>query len=138
MADRFIALEVAWHLLGTPYIWGGDDPTGLDCSGLVVEILKSDGSLPRSGDWSANDLWIKYRETRTEHADVGCLAFFFRGGIATHVEFCIGRQYAIGASGGGSRTINAQVASEQNAYVKVRPLRPGAVIVDPYSLDRAP
>ena len=24
--------------IGSPYIWGGDDPTGLDCSGLVVEI----------------------------------------------------------------------------------------------------
>ena len=136
--DRFIALEVAWSLHGTPYIWGGDDPTGLDCSGLVVEILKSDGTLPRAGDWTANDLWIKYRSTRTDTPDVGCLAFWFRGGLATHVEFCIGREYTMGASGGGPRTVNAQIAADQDAYVKVRPIRPGAVICDPYALDRAP
>lgn len=138
MPDRFLALEVAWSLHGTPYIWGGDDPSGLDCSGLVIEILKSDGTLPRRGDWTANDLWVKWREARTERPDLGCLAFWFRGGRATHVEFCIDGDHTIGASGGGRRTINAQSAAEQNAYVKVRPRKPGAVVVDPYSLDRAP
>ena len=128
--DKGVQLEVAWSLHGTPYIWGGDDPSGLDCSGLVIEILKSDGTLPRTGDWTANDLWIKYRAVRSGPA-LGCLAFWFRGGRATHIEYCIDSKHSIGASGGGPRTLTAQDAAAQNAYVKVRPIRPGAVIVDP-------
>ena len=44
-----MAFEIAWHLLGTPYRWGGDDPIlGFDCSGFIVEILKSVGVLLKS------------------------------------------------------------------------------------------
>ena len=136
--NRLIAGEVAWSLHGTPYIWGGDDPTGYDCSGLVVEILKSDGTLPRVGDWTANDLFVLFRDKRTAYPDLGCLAFWFRGGIATHVEFCIDKEHTIGASGGGPRTIDAQAAAEQNAYVKVRPRKRGAVVCNPYDIDAAP
>ena len=50
---RSVATKVAWHYLGTPYIWGGDDFSGFDCSGFVIEILKSVGILPRDGDWTA-------------------------------------------------------------------------------------
>src|SRR5436189_270268 len=28
-------LERAYQLLGTPYVWGGNDERGIDCSGLV-------------------------------------------------------------------------------------------------------
>ena len=41
---------VAFSLLHKPYIWGGDNPAkGVDCSGLVIEILKSMGKLPARG-----------------------------------------------------------------------------------------
>jgi len=133
-----LVVAVAWSYVGTPYIWGGDDPTGWDCSGFVIECLRADGTLPRTGDWTANDLWIKFRDRRTSHPSAGCLAFWFRGGLASHVELVIDAATCIGASGGGSRTIDAQVAAEQNAYCKVRPIRPGAVICDPYGQDRAP
>ena len=133
-----LAVAVGWSFHGTPYVWGGDDPTGFDCSGLVVEILQSVGKLPRVGDWTANDLWVKYRDTRTSHPSAGCLAFWFRGGLATHVEFCLDAGYTIGASGGGSATLTPGDAARQNAFVKVRPIRPGAVVVDPFGVDIAP
>ncbi|MFC1535727.1 NlpC/P60 family protein, partial [Candidatus Neomarinimicrobiota bacterium] len=46
-----IASSIAFHFVGLPYLWGGDDAVaGYDCSGLVIEILKSVGLLQRSGD----------------------------------------------------------------------------------------
>ena len=47
MVKRELALKIAESLLWTPYKWGGDDPSGLDCSGMMVEVLKSVGALPR-------------------------------------------------------------------------------------------
>jgi len=39
MDRREIAAKIAWHYLGTPYVWGGDDFSGFDCSGYVIEIM---------------------------------------------------------------------------------------------------
>ncbi|MFB8198501.1 C40 family peptidase, partial [Kitasatospora purpeofusca] len=37
--------------LGKPYVWGGDGPTGYDCSGLVQQAFRRAGvELPRVAD----------------------------------------------------------------------------------------
>ena len=123
---RDLALKIAFHYLGTPYIWGGAGPTSFDCSGFVIEILKSVGELPRSGDWTAHqlaDMWHRTRDPRS-----GDLVFWRNaGGRAIHVEMCIGDGLAIGASGGGSKTTTVAAAIKQNAFIKIRPIdsRPG-------------
>jgi len=43
------------HFVGTFYTWGGDDPSSFDCSGLVVEALKSVGLISRHDDRTADD-----------------------------------------------------------------------------------
>ena len=55
-------LKSALSYLGTPYIWGGDDPSGFDCSGFVVECLKTAGFLSENEDYTADGLLHKYKD----------------------------------------------------------------------------
>jgi len=123
MTPKEVAIKTAFAYLGKPYLWGGDDPIdGFDCSGFVIECLKSAGALPRSGDWTAYQLYDRFR--RVNSPAEGRLVFF--GDPISHVELCIDETFSIGASGGGSETLNRETAIRQNAYIKIRPIRPGA------------
>ncbi|SOB83060.1 C40 family peptidase [Streptomyces sp. 1331.2] len=45
------AVDFALAQLGKPYVWGGDGPSGYDCSGLVQQAYRRAGiSLPRVAD----------------------------------------------------------------------------------------
>lgn len=118
-----IAKKVAWQFLGLPYRWGGDDPMqGFDCSGFVIEVLKSVGILPRIGDWTAHGLWEMFGGKQVREPYEGCLVFWVRrNGRVIHVEFCINHEFSIGASGGGGATITIEDAIQRNAYIKIRP-----------------
>ncbi len=122
-AKRDMALKIAFSYIGTPYVWGGDDPSGFDCSGFVIECLKSVGSLPRRGDWTAAALW-HYFPIKPANGKAGDLAFWanMQGGRIIHVEMCVNEDLAIGASGGGSRTKTRQDAIRDNAFIKIRPI----------------
>jgi cell wall-associated NlpC family hydrolase len=139
--DRELMMKVAWSFLGRPYIWGGDDSHGFDCSGYVIECLQSVGILPRKGDWTAQGLWVKFNANPVPEAYVqqGDLAFWrvveSPESSIIHIEIMVDWKHSIGASGGGSRTITEADAWAQNAYVKVRPIatRAGmAGILDPF------
>ena len=42
------AVDVAQQFLGVPYVWGGESPSGFDCSGLVQYVYGQLGvSMPR-------------------------------------------------------------------------------------------
>jgi len=115
------ATKIAWHFLGEPYRWGGNDPVeGFDCSGFVIEILKSVGRLPREGDWTAARLYDFFKFQQTHFPDEGCLAFFKDKG---------------GKSGGGPGTLSLADAMKHDAYIKVRPFRTRGglyAFVDPF------
>jgi hypothetical protein len=143
MTPRDVVLWLAEKHLGLPYRWAGDDPMqGFDCSGLMVELLQSVGALPRTGDWSASALAVAFPGRTQWHPPgtppAGALVFWAASGQIIHVELVWrildnGVPLTIGASGGGSATVDAAAAARQNAYVKVRPLRPGWVLaVDPF------
>jgi cell wall-associated NlpC family hydrolase len=129
-----IAERVAYSHLSRPYIWGGDNPLeGFDCSGFVIEILKSVGILPRAGDWTARGLYAHFQDVVTVTPQLGCLVFW--GSPIIHVEFCISSALSIGASGGRRTTVDEVAAIQQDAYIKIRPFatRAGVVgFVDPF------
>jgi len=128
-----LALKVAWIYVGKFYKWGGDDPSGFDCSGLCVEILKSVGLIPRKSDYTAQGLFNKFKSKEVLKPVQGCLIFWGNSHGLTHVEFCIDSEHTIGASGGGSKTLTEADAIKHNAYVKVRPIRKGySKIVNPF------
>lgn len=132
-AERVDAMiDYLYRFVGRPYRWGGDDPmAGFDCSGLAVEGLQAVGIIPRVSDFGAGSLFSMF--PATEHPLPGCLAYWHDGtGRVIHVEIVLethldGLVLAIGASGGGSKTLTEDDAVRQNAYVKVRPVNgPGA------------
>jgi len=121
MTTRELATKIAWLHYGTFYSWGGDDPSGFDCSGFIVEILKSVGLLPRKSDLTAAGLHDRFVEV--SNPEEGALVFFKSiTGKIVHVEYCLDDYYMIGASGGGSRTKTKEDAIRDNAFIKVRPI----------------
>ncbi len=116
-------LKTALAYLGTPYRWGGDDPSGYDCSGFVIECLKTCGLLKETEDLTADGLYHRFDHCNTEHPVPGCLLFTFNEkGRATHVVICLDSAFQIGASGGTRYTVNKAEAWKHNAYVKIRPI----------------
>jgi len=123
--NRFeILMMVAKHYLGTPYIWGGDDPSGFDCSGFVLECLKSVGEVGEHEDFTADQLMKKYAANELSAPTGGCLVFYLRpDGTARHVVIALSPLYHIGADSGGSGDTTPAQAWKDNAYVKVRPTK---------------
>jgi cell wall-associated NlpC family hydrolase len=83
-----LAVRTALHQLGTPYLWGGEEPGGFDCSGLVQYAYASAGVLlPRT----ARD---QYRAGPELHAGqqptTGDLMFFAQHGTVDHVGIYLG------------------------------------------------
>ena len=142
MTPRDVALAIAERLLFHPYLWGGDDPmAGFDCSGFVIEVLKSAGVLPRDGDWTAEGLRQRFLDAARTTLQPGDLVFWPNATKTTaiHVEMVwrvLGpTAFTIGSSGGGSKTNTLHDAIRQNAYIKVRPVRAGwFYAVDPFGI----
>ena len=145
---RAKAVEYIQHWIGTPYAWGGDDFSAFDCSGLVVEILKSIGKFYDYEDYSAETLYRKYKANTVKYPFSGCLILWFnKAGKAIHVGMMIDKYFLIHASGGGSQVKTVNDAIRKNAYVMMRELRKVArfrkahygqdyKIVDPFELKR--
>lgn len=129
---RTSGLAYIMRFIGKWYKWAGDDPSGFDCSGLSVEFLKSAGIIDRQSDYTAHMLFGYFQDCQVKAPYAGCLSLHLNNqGHATHVEICINRFQTVGASGGNSKTLTAEDAIRDNAFIKVRPIR-GNMFVDPF------
>lgn len=116
--------EYAKTFLGNNYLWGGDSPLkGFDCSGLVLECLKSIGFVSAKTDMTAQGLY-QFFIVNGLSAGVKEGAICFYGKSAreiVHVALMLNTQQIIEAGGGDSSTTSLDAAKQQGAFVRVRP-----------------
>jgi len=140
---RSAALFVWESFLNEPYLWGGAGIDGVDCSGLAQEGLYATGLAPRDVDHNADALLnvlfkSKPRITNEQELRPGMLVFWAKpDGAIRHVEIVWSvfpdRTLTIGASGGGSATVDRAAAKKADARVKIRRITPGWLCaVDPF------
>lgn len=130
------AIRYALRFVGKWYKWGGDDPKGFDCSGLVVELLQAVGIIDRSKDFTAAMLYDLFPRGYSK-PKAGRLVFYLGDHEKiVHVEFCVSDKLTIGASGGGRNTLTEADAIRDNAFIKLRPVNTARRIagyVDPFA-----
>jgi len=104
--DRVLILAAAERALGTPYRFGGNTPSGVDCSGLVQLAYRAAGiRVPRTADDQFRSL------PEVARARPGDLLFFDTagGGNASHVGIYRGDGQMIHAPGRGRRVKTSPV-----------------------------
>lgn len=91
-------IETAYLFLNSPYLWGGKNPFGIDCSGFSQLVYKLNGyKLPRD---ASQQVELGYPLSFVEESEAGDLAFFDNEeGNITHVGILLDNQNIIHASG---------------------------------------
>jgi hypothetical protein len=75
-------VEIAERFMGTPYLWGGRDSVGIDCSGLVQQAFYAAGrACPRDTDLQAT-LGVPMEEGALARGDL----VFWRGHVGLMVD----------------------------------------------------
>ena len=99
-------IKNAQKYMGVPYVWGGDTPTGWDCSGYTQYVMRESGiTIPRTAaEQYATGIAVNKNDLK-----VGDMVFFttYKPG-ASHVGFYMGDGKFIHASSAAKKvTINA-------------------------------
>jgi len=123
--EFMIELALGMAKEGIPYRWGGSNPlTGFDCSGLIVELLKSVGLVPDKFDTNSRGLYQMFKDKEVKKPDRGCLVFFGPSKAKiNHIGLMINDELMIEAGGGGSKTRTLEDAAKQGAWIRVRPYK---------------
>ncbi len=113
------AVVVALRQVGVPYRYGGTNPRGFDCSGLVqYSYSKAGVSVART----TAQLWATTRTVKPHNLRIGDLIFFKIDGKMSHVGMYIGGQRFVHAPSSG-RTVT--VASLNSSFYQAAFLRAG-------------
>lgn len=115
-------IQASLRFLTIPYKWGGQFPTGYDCSGLVQHLLAMLGLDP-PGDQTAQALYNHFVNTSVRAKKKTGTLYFYGTSLTkiTHVALGIGPDSIIEAGGGGSRTTSVDAAEKAEAFVRLRP-----------------
>ncbi|GEK60145.1 hypothetical protein CHL76_08250 [Marinococcus halophilus] len=99
-------VSTAKQYLGTPYVWGGESPSGFDCSGFVNYVFDKHGkSMPRT-------VASIYRaSTKVSSPSVGDIVFFDTRGGASHAGIYMGDNKFIHAGASTGVTISSMNSS---------------------------
>lgn len=96
-----VAAEYALNFIGTPYVWGGNDPNrGVDCSGLVQQMFGAIGQhLPRT---AAEQVNVGTPITRLQDLQKGDRLYFWdsKRGKVGHTGIYLGGGYFVHSSRG--------------------------------------
>jgi hypothetical protein len=97
---RLQVVSLATHFRGVPYIWGGRDPGGFDCSGFTYYIFKQYGiPIPRMAD-EQFEVGLSIMQTELQKGDLVFFSTYEPG--PSHVGIYIGNGYFIHASSGAN------------------------------------
>jgi cell wall-associated NlpC family hydrolase len=108
----------AQKYLGIPYVWGGEDTTGMDCSGLVQRTFKDLGiDLPRT---AAEQQQVGTAVPSLSQAQPGDLVFF--GNPAYHVAIYLGNDQILQAPQSGE---NVSIAHLTETPTSIRRIATG-------------
>lgn len=115
------AAAVALNQIGVPYRYGGNDPGGFDCSGLVQYSYERAGKrIPRT----TRQLWSSTESVARHDMRAGDLLFFEIEGKMAHVGLYVGDHQFVHAPSSGRRV---SVASLDSPFYRSALLRTGRV-----------
>ena len=91
-------ISTAYLFINAPYLWGGKNPLGIDCSGFTQLVYKLNGyKLPRD---ASQQVELGTALSFVEEAEAGDLAFFDNEeGTIVHVGILLSNEQIIHASG---------------------------------------
>lgn len=109
---RSDVLRIAAKYYGVPYVWGGNTPSGFDCSGFTRYVFRQVGvNLPRV----SREQYAFSRKITRSQASPGDLVFYKTNGRVTHVAIYAGNGYMIDAPHRGA------VVSKRKVYYSKTP-----------------
>lgn len=124
ITNKDMLVIYAFNFIGVRYKWGGNNPLeGLDCSGFLCEILRSQGLV--RDDHNAQSLYELFLKMGLEKPpEKGALLFFGSSKYSvTHCALAVNSTLMLEAGGGGSGTNTIDDAIKKNAFVRLRPIK---------------